>query len=136
MDKNTLLMLSIVTSPSTVLTESQLFGVLELSGLVRNPEALRAMKFAASQPSASAPATLLGFVGTVHGLAKLHPEYTPADADKLRTFTAKFASTTTDIPLTYGILLPILGSLSNGRARKSTPSVSLATARRTRRRRS
>jgi hypothetical protein len=136
MDKNTILLLSVVTAPATVLTQSQLLGVLELSGVVRNPDALRAMKFAASQPSASAPATLLGFVGTLHNLAKLHPEYTSADAEKLRTFVSKYTSTTADAPLTYGTLLPILNSLPNGRSSRKTPeSAQPAAAARRRRRR-
>jgi hypothetical protein len=111
MNKNTLLLLNVVTTPTTVVTESQMLGVLELSGIVRNPDAVRALTFAASLSSSSSPATLLGFLAAIKNLAKLHPDYTPADAKALDAYAKQVATETTDVPLTFGLLLAVLNSL-------------------------
>jgi hypothetical protein len=113
MNQNTLMqLLNVLSSPTAGLSESQMMGVLELSGIVKNPNALKAMQFAAGLPSAAAPATLLGFLGTVQGLVKLIPDSKPADYAKLEAYIAQVSLAGADVALTYGILLPLLSSLS------------------------
>lgn len=126
MNKNTLLLLNVLTSPTTVLTEGQMFGALELSGLVKNPDALRAMRFAGSLPSATTPTTLLGFVGVLQSLAQLHPDYTPDASAKLEAYVNQVLSTGTNVPLTFGILLPLLGSLSSASPVRTKPKAAAA----------
>jgi hypothetical protein len=112
MNENTvMLLLNVLTSPTTVLTESQMLGVLELSGIVKNPSALKAIQFAASQPSASAQAMLSGFVSTLSSLVKLNPDSNPADYAKLEAYLKQITTSGTDAPLTYGILLPLIASI-------------------------
>lgn len=133
MEKKTLLLLlGVLASPSAVLTENQIYALLELSGLVTNANALTAVHFAAGLGSASTPASLLGFVGILKGLAQINPQYAPADSAKLDAYVAQVATSGTDVPLTFGILLPLLGALLNGPARQSKPRAA-ATRRRSRR---
>jgi hypothetical protein len=106
-----MLLLNVLSSPTTVLTESQMLGVLELSGVVKNPDALNAIQFAAGQASASAPATLSGLVSTFSNLVKLNPESSKTATAKLDAFIKQIATTGTDAPLTFGILLPIIASI-------------------------
>src|SRR5580698_7525604 len=105
------LLLRVLASPSVVLTESQMLGVLELSGIVGNPLALKAMHFASAQASATTPATLVGFASTLQGLIKLNPDHKPADYANLEAYIKQIVASGTDVPLTYGIFLRLLDSL-------------------------
>jgi hypothetical protein len=107
-----MLLLNVLSSPSATLTEGQMLGALELSGIIHNPEALKAIQFAAELPSSSTPATVLGFAGTLKSIVKMHPEVKHEDYVKLEEYIAKNSAAGSDVPLTFGILLPFLSSLS------------------------
>jgi hypothetical protein len=112
MDQRTIkLLLRVLSSPAMVLTESQMLGVLELSNIVGNPVALKAMQFAAGQASATTPATLLGFATTLQNLIKLNSDHKPADYANLEAYIKQITLTGTDAPLTYGMFLTLVDAL-------------------------
>jgi hypothetical protein len=112
MDQRTIqLLLKVLSSPATVLTESQMLAALELSGIVGNPMALKAMEFAAGQASATTPATLLGFATTLQNLIKLNPDHKPADYANLEAYIKQITTTGTDAPLTFGMFQNLMTSL-------------------------
>jgi len=114
-ESTVMLLLNVLSAPTQVLTEGQMLGVLELSGVVRNPEALKALQFAASLPSSVVPATVLGFVGTLKSILKMHPDTTPADYHKLEHYIHENASSATGVPLTFGVMLPFLSTMNDAR---------------------
>jgi hypothetical protein len=111
MDEKTLTMMTVLAPPSTVMTAAQMLGTIQLSGLVRNPAAITALQFAASQACANTPTTVLGFVQAVQSLIKLHPDYTPADSAQLEAYAKQVSATGTDSPLTFSMLLGLLAKL-------------------------
>jgi hypothetical protein len=112
MDQRTIqLLLKVLSSPTTVLTESQMLAALELSGIVGNPIAIKAMEFAAGQASATTPATLLGFATTLQNLIKLNPDHKPADYANLEAYIKQITTTGTDAALTFGMFQNLMTSL-------------------------
>ena len=107
------LLLKVLASPAAVLTEGQMLGVLELSGIVGNPTALKALQFAEAQASASAPTTLVGFASTLQNLIKVNPDHNPADYANLEAYVKQITSTGTDVPLTFGMFLSLLDAIPN-----------------------
>jgi hypothetical protein len=128
MNQNTVkLLLNVLSSPTAGLSVSQMMGILELLEIVKKPEALKAMQFAASLPSAAAPATLLGLLGTLQGLVKLNPESKQTDYAKLEAYIEQVSAAGADVSLTYGTLLQLLASLP---VASPTPTAQPAAARR------
>src|ERR1035438_10108850 len=114
MDQHTIqLLLRVLSTPATVLTESQMLAAIELSGKVGNQNsiALKAMEFAAGQTSATAQATLAGFARTLQGLIKLQPDHNPADYANLEAYIRQITTAGTDAPLTFGMFQTLMGSL-------------------------
>jgi len=105
------LLLKVLATPTSVLTESQMLGVLELSGIVRNPVALKALQFASAQASASTPTTLVGFATTLQNLIKLNPDHKPEDYAQLEAFIKQITAAGVDQPLTFGMFLTLLDQL-------------------------
>ncbi len=112
MDQRTIqLLIRMLSSPATVLTESQMLAAIELSGIVGNPVALKAMEFAAGQSSATAPATLLGFAITLQNLIKLNPDHKPVDYADLEAYIKQITSTGADAPMTFGMFQTLMAAL-------------------------
>jgi len=112
MDHHTIkLLLRLVSPPTTVLSESQMLSIIELSGIVGNPVALKAMHFAAGQASASSQATLVGFANTMQNLIKLNPDHKPADYAALETYIKQITAAGADTPLTFGMFLSLIDSM-------------------------
>ena len=111
-DRRMIRLLFQVLAPSaTVMTESQMLGALELSGIVGNPVAVKAMEFAAAQTSASAQATIIGLANTLQNLIKLNQDHKPADYAGLEAWIQQVTSSNADGPLTFGGFLKLLDSL-------------------------
>jgi len=112
MDQSTIkLLFRVFSSPATILTESQMLAAIELSGIVGNPIALKAMEFAAGQPSATAQATLLGFAKTLQSLIMLNRDHKPADYASLEAYIKQITTTGTDAPMTFGMFQALMASL-------------------------
>jgi hypothetical protein len=88
-----------------------MLAAIELSGMVGNPIALKAMEFAAGQASATAQATLLGFATTLQNLIKLNPDHKPADYANLEAYIKQITTTSTDAPMTFGMFQTLMTSL-------------------------
>ena len=132
MNQNTvMLLIKVLASPTTAMTEGQMLGVLELSNIVKNPVALKAIQFAAGQPSSGTQATLSAFVAVFRSLVKISPDSNPADYANLETYLKQIVGTGTDVPLTYGLLLSLLAPLSSASlvpTKPTAPGQPVATA--------
>jgi len=84
---------------------------LELLGVVKNAEAIKALDFAAAQSSAVLPATLSSFALTLKNLIKLNPDHKRSDYAKLEGYIHHITSSGTDLPLTYTALLELVDAL-------------------------
>ena len=110
-DKTSLLMLLQVTvAPDTVLTVSSEVKILELLGIVSNPELVKAMQVTLLVIPPATPATLKGLLTLLGGLIKLNPKSNKSHHDTLSKSLATLAGIP-DAVLTYGTFLPICETL-------------------------
>jgi hypothetical protein len=110
-EKTNLLTLLQVTVPqNTPLTVSSEVKILELLGIVSNPELVKAMQVTLLVVPPTALATLRGLVELLGGLIKLNSKSTKAHHDTLAKDLQKLAAIP-DTVLTYGTFLPICETL-------------------------
>jgi len=110
-EKTDLLALLQVTVPqATPLTVASEVRILELLGIVSNPELVKAMQVTLLVVPPAAPATLKGLFELLGGLIKLNSKSTKAHHDSLAKHLEKL-STIPDAVLTYGTFLPICETL-------------------------
>jgi len=108
--------LQIAVPPDTPLTVAAEVQVLDLLGVVRNPQSISAMKIAAGLVPADTPATLKGLFQMINQLLhlsdKAKPEHHSTMADVLAQLSA-----VPDETLTFGTFLAICQKLldSSGR---------------------
>jgi hypothetical protein len=110
-EQTNLLMLLQVTVPSaTVLTVSSEVKILEILGVVSNPDLVKAMQLTLTLVPPETPATLKGLLQLLGGLIKLNNKSTKSHHDTLAKHLASLA-TIPDAVLTYGTFLPICETL-------------------------
>jgi hypothetical protein len=107
---NLLTLLQVTVSPDTVLTVSSEVKILELLGIVANPELVKAMQVTLLVVPPATPATLKGLLQLLGGLIKLNPKSTKSHHDTLGKQLASLAGIP-DAVLTYGTFLPICETL-------------------------
>jgi hypothetical protein len=116
-EQTTILTLLQVTVPAnTVLTVSAEVKILEILGIVSNPELVRAMNLSLSlmsSPSTTA-ATMKGLVQLLSALVRMNPKSTKTHHTALDKLVASLAGAP-DAALTFGTFLPICESLLKAR---------------------
>ena len=110
-----LTLLQVAVPPGTPVTATSEIKILEILGIVSNPELVNSMQLAMAVIPPSTPATLFGLIALLGNLVKLHPKATKAHHDALAA-TLKNLTGATDAPLTFGTFLPICEALM-----KATP---------------
>jgi hypothetical protein len=111
-----LTLLQVVVPANTVLTISSEVKILEMLGIVSNPELVKAMNLSLSlmpSPSTTA-ATMKGLLQLLNALARMNPESTEAHHASLDKLVASL-TTAPDVALTFGTFLPICESLLKAR---------------------
>jgi hypothetical protein len=105
-------LLQVLAPPATVMSEAQMLQCLVVSGVVKSERGRAAIQFAAGLTSStSTQATLFGLVSAFKNLVQINPDHTPADYAPLEDYLKQITSSGTDVPLTYGLMLQIVGSL-------------------------
>jgi hypothetical protein len=97
-------------APETVLTVSSEVRILELLGIVSNPELVKAMQVMLLVVPPATQATFKGLLELLGGLIKLNPKTTKSHHDTLTKHLQSLA-TIPDAILTFGTFLPICETL-------------------------
>jgi hypothetical protein len=117
-DKTTILTLLQVAVPAnTMLTVSAEVKILEILGIVSNPELVKAMTLSLSLIPATTPATMKGLAQLLTSLVRMNPKSTKAHHASLDKLMASVANGS-DVPLTFGTFLPICESLLKARQKR------------------
>ncbi|MEP7337894.1 MAG: hypothetical protein ABI977_09120, partial [Acidobacteriota bacterium] len=106
-----LALLQSVVPSSTPVTISSEMKILEILGIVSNPELAKAMQLASALIPATTPATLKGLVQLLSSLMRMNPKTTKDHHDTLTKLLTGLANIP-DVALTFGTFLPICESLS------------------------
>jgi hypothetical protein len=115
-ETTTLTLLQLAVPANTVVTISAEVKILEILGIVSNPELVRAMNLSLSlmpSPSTTA-ATMKGLVQLLSGLIRLNPKSTKTHHTALDKLVVSLAGAP-DTALTFGMFLPICESLLKAR---------------------
>ena len=107
---NFLTVLEVTIPPNTGVTVTSEVKILELLGIVSDPELVKAMKVTQLVIPPATPATLKGLLGLLGGLIKMNPKCTREHHDTLAKHLEDLAKIP-DTILTYGIFLPICETL-------------------------
>jgi hypothetical protein len=107
---NLLTLLQVTVAPETVLTVSSEVRILELLGIVSNPELVKAMQVTLLVVPPATQATFKGLVELLGGLIKLNPKTTKSHHDTLTKHLQSLAAIP-DAILTFGTFLPICETL-------------------------
>jgi len=115
-ERTILTLLEVVVPANTLLTVSAQVKILEILGVVSNPELVKAMNLALSlMPSPSGTsATMKGLVQLLNALIRMNPKSTKTHHASLDQLVASLSGAP-DAPLTFGTFLPICESLLNAR---------------------
>jgi hypothetical protein len=116
-EKTTILTLLQVAVPAnTLLTISAEVKILEILGIVSNPELVEAMNLSLSLMPASTTtsATMKGLVQLLSALIRMNPNSDKTHHASLDKLVESLASTP-DVALTFGTFLPICDSLLKAR---------------------
>jgi len=105
-----LLILQVTVPASTVLTVPTQVKILELLGIVANPELVRAMNVSLTLVPPNTIATVQGLFQLLSSLIKMNPKATKAHHDALDKHIAELGKVP-DAVLTYGTFLPICETL-------------------------
>jgi len=114
-----LTVLQVAVPANTVLTISAEIKILEMLGIVANPELVKAMNLSLSlmpSPSTTA-ATMKGLVQLLTALIRMNPKSTNVHHASLDKLVASLVSTP-DVALTFGTFLPICESLLKARQKR------------------
>jgi len=110
----TLSLLQVVVPADTGLSVASELMILEILGIVSNPDTVKSMNLALNLVPAGTPATLHGFVQLLTGLAKQHPKFTTKHHDSVSKLL-KSLDAVPDAVLTFGTFLPICEALLKGK---------------------
>src|SRR5580704_13420869 len=117
-DHSTLLsLLEVTVAPDTALTVPNEVKILEIVGVVSSPDMIKALNLTESLVPPTTPATLQGLVHLLSGLAKMNPDTPQSSHDTLATLLQNLQKAP-DVPLTFGVFLPILRSFLTAAAKK------------------
>jgi hypothetical protein len=115
-EKTILTLLQLAVPANTLLTVSAEVKILEILGIVSNPELVKAMNLSLSlMPSPSTTsATMKGLVQLLNALIRMNPKSTKTHHTSLDKLVASLANAP-DATLTFGTFLPICESLLKAR---------------------
>ena len=118
-DKTTILnLLQIAVPANTLLTVPAEVKILEMLGIVSNPELVKAMNLSVALIPPATPATMKGFAQLLNSLVRMHPKSTHAHHSSVDKLVQSLAGSP-DVPLTFGTFLPICESLIHARHKLS-----------------
>jgi hypothetical protein len=115
-EKTIFTLLQVTVPANTPLTVSAEVKILEILGIVSNPQLVKAMNLSLSlMPSpTTTSATMKGLVQLLSALIRMNPKSDKTHHASLDKLVASFASTP-DLALTFGTFLPICESLLTAR---------------------
>ena len=117
-EKQILNLLQVVVPAATPLTTVSEIKILEILGIVTNPELVKAMDFAASMIPAATPATISGLLQLIGGLISINPNAKKAHHDALAQLS-KSLQGQPDAVLTFGSFLTICQAMMQSAATAS-----------------
>lgn len=105
-EKKFLALLQVTVPPDTALTVNSELKILQMLGIVSNPELMRSLDIANALIPSTTPATLHSLVVVLGNLIKQHPKATKAHHNALAAII-KNLEDVPDVALTFGTFLPI-----------------------------
>lgn len=103
-------MLQVAVPGNTPVTVSSEIKILELLGIVKEPELIRAMQLASAVAPSSTPATLKGLVQLLGGLMRMSPKATASHHESITTILSRLDAYP-DFYLTFDTFLPVCQKL-------------------------
>lgn len=116
-ESKTLSLLQVVVPADTALSVASEVRILEILGIISNPEAVKAMNLALNLVPAGTPATTHGLVQLLTGLAKQHPKFSSKHHDSVSKLL-KATDAVPDSVLTFGTFLQICETLLKAAKKK------------------
>jgi hypothetical protein len=114
---NQLLLLQVTVPAATVVTVAAEIRILEILGIVSNPEMVKPMQLTLALVPPETPATLKGLFQLLAGLIRLNQKFGKQHHDKLTKHLDSLAAVP-DAVLTFGMFLPICETLLEGSHKK------------------
>ncbi len=118
-EKKFLALLQVTVPPDTVLTVNSELKILQMLGIVSNPELVHSMEIAGTLIPPATPATFHSLVVLLGNLIKKHPKATKAHHSVLADIIKNLANVP-DQTLTFGTFLPICDTLMKAEPYKPT----------------
>lgn len=118
-ERKFLALLQVTVPPDTALTLTSQLKMLQMLGIVSNPELVSSLDLASALIPTSTPATLHSLIVVLGNLIKHHPKATKAH-HKLLSITIKNLEGVPDAALTFGTFLPICDILMKATPHKFT----------------
>jgi hypothetical protein len=109
-EKKILTLLEVTVPPDTPLTVASEIKMLEILGIIDNPELTKAMNIATVMVPANTPATLHALIILLGNVIKYHPKATKEHHNEAEKVLKKFTGVP-DGALTYGTFLSICEAL-------------------------
>jgi hypothetical protein len=114
---NELLLLQVTVPTATVVTVTAEVRILEILGIISNPEMVKTMQLTLALVPPETPATLKGLFQLLAGLIRLNHKFGKQHHDKLTKHLDSLAAIP-DAILTFGMFLPICETLLKGSHKK------------------
>ena len=114
---NQLLLLQVAVPSSTVVTVAAEVRILEMLGIVSNPEMVKAMTLTLALVPPDTPAMMKGLFQLLAGLIRLDSKATTAHHDSINKHLESLG-TVADSVLTFGTFLPICETLMKAKHKK------------------
>ena len=111
-EKKYLSLLQVTVPPATALTVTAQVKIMEILGIISNPDLVKSADIAVGMIPNDTPATLHGLMILLNNLVKNHPKSTKAHHDKLAE-VMKDVGKLPDAALTFGDFLPICSAVMN-----------------------
>ena len=108
--KKMLDILAVAVPTDTPVTVSSEVKILEILGIVSNPQLVAAMQLVTTMLPPATPATVKGLLQLLGGLMKINDKATTSHHNKITTLLVKLDGIP-DAPLTFGTFLPICEKL-------------------------
>src|SRR5450759_554560 len=117
---NLLSLLEVTVPPDTALTITSEVKILEIVGIVSNPDMVKSLDLVEAIVPPTVPATLKGLVTLLSGLGKMNPKTPKATHSALATLMQNLEKAP-DVALTFGTFLPILRAILNASPKNPVP---------------
>ena len=111
-------LLEVTVPPTTALTVTAQVKILQMLGIISDPQLVKSSDIAIAMIPAETPASLHGLITLLRNIVTNHPKSDKSHEDELAV-VLKDVSQLPDIPLTYGVFLPLCESIMTAKEKEA-----------------